>query len=455
MACGGVWRDRYGDCTETPVSGDTLCPGHVGSASTITAGESVCPPCGGCWVSCKDGPVWKRVLRKPGGVRDVERKEHGQWVPGAHLSKASVHMWEGDKLPKRPANAYHKQKAGGSCGRDPRKEVSEVSVSRKSSGVLTMVCACHFIFGIDALYASESCTQVAIFVSRMKSWLSGLTYVFYDNACGVRRFLAARIRVYTDKGEEVPPALITLAGLVWIIDRLHFRYHRGCRLQGTQWYVEGVDPYDYDGLKGLNTQANEQVFSMTDRWLKTLNATGVWKHKLLLMVFAHNHNQRIDGTKAYRLYKKRLALPDDWVRPVVPDVAKVDGSCPRDDAVDQLLGKRQRRSDKLVQPPDACAADGVPTGEANRGRELRIFEADDVVVVHRGTNKVHLVHPDFPNGKTACARWGFYGRGVQSRSLSSMLVSEDWSGYVACGSCCGARDLPLRDVLGVGVIGDS
>ena len=35
-----------------------------------------------------------------------------------------------------------------------RKEVSEITVQRKSSGILSAVCTCHFVFAIQMLYSS-------------------------------------------------------------------------------------------------------------------------------------------------------------------------------------------------------------------------------------------------------------------------------------------------------------
>ena len=98
-------------------------------------------------------------------------------LPKQHIGKAT-----GKFVPLPPQKGFR-------CGTDPRNEVDEVHVARKSSGVLTAVCTCHFNFAIQTVRASESCTQVVIFVVRATERLPSLRWVLYDNSCGVKRYI--------------------------------------------------------------------------------------------------------------------------------------------------------------------------------------------------------------------------------------------------------------------------
>ena len=418
-------------CLEEPVAGNIFCSAHLGSDTSITESRS-------------------RYNSK--GEQWMEYKDDGSWVRESELGTAAVKQFEQFKLRKRPADSYHRAKKDGACGKDPRKEVPEVDVPQKSFGVLTVVCACHFIYAIQPMLASESCTQLAMLVSQVVGWLSGVTYVLYDNACGVRRFLNNAVKRCRDRGEQPPAALLALAALHLVIERLHVRYHRGCRLEGTGWYEPTTDPHIYPSLVGLNTQANEQVFSMIDRWMRTLNATGLVKHKLLLLLFARYHNGRVDPDKAWRRYERAQASGVVPVVPAIPagvNVGKDD--CGDDVGGGQLLGKRQRQGKKPVSGPEGCddVARGVgamPDAMAD-GQVRRRFRLDDEVVVNPASNKMHLVHPHFTNSSTLCSRWSFFGKGIDAQQLRSLLLMNPDVKYVVCGSCCGARDALLETVL--------
>ena len=117
-------------------------------------------------------------------------------------------------------------------------------------------------------------------------------------------------------GESVPQQWIALSALLWVVDRLHFRYHCGCRIEGG-WKVEEVNPYKYDCLHGINTQANEQVFSMIDCWQKCLNACSPTSHSLLLLLFSDEHNKHVNADRGWGSYQKRL-LGTELVEPPIP-----------------------------------------------------------------------------------------------------------------------------------------
>ncbi len=83
-----------------------------------------------------------------------------------------------------------------------------------------------------------------------------LRWVIYDNACAVVRMLRRR------RGD----AWAKLQNLHWVIDRLHFHYHKACQDPSSSWHVPGVDPYAFRELRGVDTEAAEQVFSLASRW---------------------------------------------------------------------------------------------------------------------------------------------------------------------------------------------
>ena len=233
----------------------------------------------------------------------------GEWVDASRELLPQVRAFERRTAKQRLCSSYARPK-GSFCGTDQRKEVSEITVQSQSSGILTAVCTCHFVFAIQMLYSSESCTQVAMFMSYVLGFLP-VGNVLYDNACGMRRYLKNRILAFQRKMEEVPPQWRRLAALVWVIDRLHFRYHRGCRLVGGPFEEPEANPYHakYDWLHGINTQANEQVFSTIDRWQRALNACGRTHHALYLFLFSREHNLRTCPARALSSYKKRRARP--------------------------------------------------------------------------------------------------------------------------------------------------
>ena len=76
------------------------------------------------------------------------------------------------------------------------------------------------------LYGAESCTQATMFISYVSKLLP-LRMILYANACGVRRFIKTRVGEFQGRGERVPKQWLALSALTWVIDRLHFGYHRG------------------------------------------------------------------------------------------------------------------------------------------------------------------------------------------------------------------------------------
>ena len=135
------------------------------------------------------------------------------------------------------------------------------------------------------MYAIESCTEVLLCVwalcalFRVPRWHSidkhnyyqpcrgkdsrvmppeALRFVIYDNACAVVRTIQKRTRNGANWAQ--------LAGLKWVIDRLHFTYHKACQDQSSGWYAPGTNPAEHPELRGIDAEAAEQVFSIANRW---------------------------------------------------------------------------------------------------------------------------------------------------------------------------------------------
>jgi hypothetical protein len=124
-------------------------------------------------------------------------------------------------------------------------------------------------------------------------------YVVYDNACGVVRHLNKQIRERT-LSPVVLAAWQVMASLKWVIDRLHWTYHRGCRDSKSGWYVPGVDPAGHPSLLGIDTEGAEQVFHIATRWQAVLSNTSPVHQELFLLVFAWQHNKHHSCTAAIK-----------------------------------------------------------------------------------------------------------------------------------------------------------
>jgi hypothetical protein len=151
------------------------------------------------------------------------------------------------------------------CNKDVRKGVDEIIAGRKTAGILVGVAPCLQIVAVTPMYAAESISQLLLFLLTLRSLFPDLAYVIYDNACAVVRHLRRRQR-------ESPPASLDnaawkwLLSLQWVIDRLHFCYHRSCKDKDSAWFVAGVDAAEHPILDGVDTEAAEQIFSVANRW---------------------------------------------------------------------------------------------------------------------------------------------------------------------------------------------
>ena len=185
--------------------------------------------------------------------------------------------------------------------KDDRKGIPETAITRKSNGILVAVSPCLQILAIRPTYASESVTQVLFLAQHLLALFSTLAYIIYDNACGAARTVARKLRDPNTSGPQ-RVAWERLAALHWVVDRLHLRYHSACRDASSGWFVPGVDPADHAVLRGVNTEAAEQVFHIAGRRQLVLSYAAPTHQEIFLLLFAHAHNIRHTCDKASNSY---------------------------------------------------------------------------------------------------------------------------------------------------------
>ena len=111
------------------------------------------------------------------------------------------------------------------------------------------------------MYSSESPTQVLLLVMRLMKIFGTVAYVLYDNACGIVRHLRKQLSNRRQAGLNIDAWELLLL-IRWIIDKLHWTYHKSCKDPASSYYVSGVSPHEYPQLVGIDTEAAEQIWWM-------------------------------------------------------------------------------------------------------------------------------------------------------------------------------------------------
>lgn len=125
--------------------------------------------------------------------------------------------------------------------------------ARRSGGVLTLVLACGTVCHVSACAGFESATQIFGLLAEVRSKRS-FTYVVYDNACMLTRFVRNSRRM-----RRAPPEMIRhIQSLVYVLDRFHERGHRACSDPAHRLYNPSVRMDFHEQLRGLNSSQNEQ-----------------------------------------------------------------------------------------------------------------------------------------------------------------------------------------------------
>lgn len=323
-----------------------------------------------------------------------------------------------------------------------------VSCGRKSNGILAAVTPCLQIASIKPMFASESPTQVLLFVFALLGLFGDLSHIIYDNACGIVRHLRKQLAKKEAAHDDTAVAWSALLALQWVIDRLHFTYHRACRRRMSAWFVDGVDPGDHPILHGIDTEAAEQIFHIANRWQTTLSNSAPVHQELFLLIFAREHNRAHSCDEAISKYRAAQAKGQP-PRVATQDQLPADGAC-------MLPTRRRAKLRKVVQTPPDCAdkGEGMPAGDASIGAvtvaaspDLQGASASSSTLAPAGRLPRYAVLNAYARSPTVhrlllqsdvyteCG-WSFQGR-AQATTLEALRGRQ----YHTCGTCYGERVL--------------
>lgn len=410
-------------CVERPSRGNLYCKKHgLGHGHGARAAESD---------TCR--LTSHRKIVRADNV-SLEYCVDGVWFPADAVETVDIRAYEKSQLRKTAATTE------GECNKDTRKSVDETVSGRKSAGILAAVTPCLQIAAIGPMFASESISQLLIFICALRSLFSGLMYVIYDNACAVKRHLRKHQRD-SPPGDSDNVTWKWLLALRWVIDRLHLTYHKACRDRSSSWFVEGVDPIEHPVLKGVDTEAAEQIFHVAERWQVVLSNAHPIHEELLLLVFAREHNKRHSCCAAAEKYRaaQRQFHPSDASRLSDPKPERA----PSDEVgLCELPGaaRRHKRRKAILACCESQKAVSVSAGSASSAAvseqnpaagDLRMSKSDlhsRYVWVNVKSKKIH--HVVLHNSVTAGCGY-FFGQSVKPR----LLTRVDVDGYFTCGTC--------------------
>ena len=426
-------------CTERPLKGSLCCRDHIRADGQLQQAP---------------GPDAERITEHRKIVRDgglfLEYRVGGAWVHADVVDVGAIRAYERTLLRKKKSQAEE-----GSCNKDDWKDIDETVVGHKNAGCLVAVTPCLQIAAITPLWGSESITQLLLFLLALQTLFTDLAYVIYDNACPVARHLRKRLRENPPADPE-NPAWKWLIALTWVIDRLHFTYHKSCRDINSSWYVAGVDARDYPVLKGVDTEAAEQIFSLANRWQLVTSSSHPVHSELLLLICSRDHNRRHscgDAAEKYRSaqnFKEPIRgqqIPDSSTVP--PPLDALEGGCC--EAVQQARQSKKRKL-KLIQCACSEASQSSPWQRQRESIGASSSSVTDLVQVHQAvkelpriaksnlhstyiwinsnTNTVH--HSVLLRSVTAGCGY-FFGQTKKPQRLATTDVDK----YFSCGSCYG------------------
>ena len=144
-----------------------------------------------------------------------------------------------------------------------------------------------------------------IFAWHVVKLLGDVRYVIYDFACGLLRVM--RKAAHAAEGEPSHAAWSKLLSLRWVVDRLHYRGHRGCKDPASSWYEPDVNPDTREALRGVDSEACEQLFSVAGRCVSALGHAHAVTFELALLLFSDEHNDRVDCAKRLAKYRQAQA----------------------------------------------------------------------------------------------------------------------------------------------------
>jgi hypothetical protein len=362
----------------------------------------------------------------------LEYRIDGRWCGHAQMDVASVRAYELRLLRSKPTKDTDTGDTD-TCNRDTRKGSCETACGRKSNGILAAVTPCLQIAAVRPMYAAESLTQVLHLVWHLMQLFPDMEFVLYDNACAIVRHLRKQIETRSFVGDTLA-AWKRLALLKYVIDRLHWTYHRACRDPSSGWYVRGVDPALHPSLLGVDTEGAEQIFHIANRWQDVLSNSAPLHQELFLLVFAREHNKGHGCRPAIIKYEaaRRVQAP---LRAEAAFCANPEeGEC----CLESVQSKKRKKK-KEVHAPEGCAAlagADAPVVVA-AGRAAQSAVSGEMVlysVVNERSNTMHAV--TLPDSVYSECSWSFQGRAlpVQQQTLRG-------KGYWQCGVCYGVRQL--------------
>jgi hypothetical protein len=206
----------------------------------------------------------------------------------------------------------------------------------------------------------------------------------------------------------VREAWTALLLLRWVIDGLHWTYHRGCRDPTSSWFVDGVDPSGYPELKGVDTEGAEQIFHIANRWQVILSNASPVHQEILLLLFAREHNRNHSCSNAIRKYRVAQERMDvETPPPPVPD----DAEC-------QQNTRRRRKKKRVLEPGCGC-------GAAGQG-------AADSCVAEPAAESTHRAEV-----RPLVQRWAVLNPSSMSKTVHSVVLQRDV--YTECGWCFQGR----------------
>ena len=158
----------------------------------------------------------------------------------------------------------------------------------RSAGILLSAYPCQHIRMLCELFNSESITQVyAHLHDHLKENISNKTYnvedmvIVYDDACHLKKFAIKRPNL-SDTSKYMSECDI-------YCDRLHFSNHV------DKWCHDHCNPSDCDKLKGVNTEACEQIFSWLSRYAYITRYMNRYRFFFFILDMADLHNYMIEN----------------------------------------------------------------------------------------------------------------------------------------------------------------
>lgn len=288
--CGHEWSSElqtgfFRGCVQRPLPGAYFCRTHQ-LENTLAPEESEVE---------KHKEVWAE-----GGLR-LQYFYRGRWVLAQDVPSQHIRAYEMTLLRCR-SSKHDREPVAGSCNKDDRKDVAETEVPRrKTSGILVAVTPCLQIAAVQPMYSSESVTQILFLALSLRQLFGAMAFLLYDNACGVVRHLRKQLADRTRQSLKVD-AWTDLLRISWVVDRLHWHYHRACKDPENSYYVAGVNPHDHAALLGIDTEAAEQIFHVADRWQTLLSTTAPVHQDLFLLLFARERNVSHSCEGAWKRY---------------------------------------------------------------------------------------------------------------------------------------------------------